>query len=75
MNPKPKPMGEDIPLSEQLDAEDRAGYEKGPAGGGIDRTAGVTNSDNWDDHEGYFRTRPGELIINRYLVNRDIGNG
>ncbi|EKX39685.1 hypothetical protein GUITHDRAFT_76197 [Guillardia theta CCMP2712] len=41
----------------------------------LDLTAGFTNADNWDDAEGYFRTRPGELIINRYLVNRDIGNG
>jgi len=72
---QPAPAGEEVPLSEQLDAEDRAGYEKAPKGSGIDRSAGVTNSDNWDDAEGYFRTRPGELIINRYRVNRDIGNG
>jgi hypothetical protein len=36
---------------------------------------GFTNADNWDDAEGYFRTRPGELMISRYLVNRDIGSG
>ena len=41
----------------------------------VDRRLGDTNADNWDDAEGYFRTRPGELIIGRYLVNRDIGNG
>ena len=42
---------------------------------GVDYKAGFTNADNWDDAEGYFRTRPGELIISRYLVNRDIGAG
>ena len=41
----------------------------------VDYEAGFTNADNWDDAEGYFRTRPGELIIGRYLVNRDIGAG
>jgi len=41
----------------------------------VDYEAGFTNADNWDDAEGYFRTRPGELIISRYLVNRDIGAG
>jgi len=41
----------------------------------LDYEAGFTNADNWDDAEGYFRTRPGELIISRYLVNRDIGSG
>ena len=33
---------------------------------------GFRNSDNWDDADGYFRTRPGELIISRYLVNRRV---
>jgi hypothetical protein len=42
---------------------------------GIDFAQGFTNADNWDDAEGYFRTRPGELIISRYRVNRDIGAG
>ncbi|KAJ1495623.1 kinase-like domain-containing protein [Baffinella frigidus] len=36
---------------------------------------GFTNSDNWDDSDGYFRTRPGELIISRYLTLWDIGSG
>ncbi len=50
---------------------DRSGLEEDR----VDRRLGDTNADNWDDSEGYFRTRPGELIIGRYLVNRDIGNG
>ena len=50
---------------------DRSGVEEDR----VDRRLGDTNADNWDDAEGYFRTRPGELIIGRYLVNRDIGNG
>ena len=41
----------------------------------VDRRLGVTNADNWDDAEGYFRTRPGEVIVNRYKVMRDIGHG
>mmetsp|Transcript_74394 Transcript_74394/g.198795 ORF Transcript_74394/g.198795 Transcript_74394/m.198795 type:complete len:597 (-) Transcript_74394:1452-3242(-) len=48
---------------------DRSGVEE------VDRRMGDTNADNWDDAEGYFRTRTGELLIGRYLVNRDIGNG
>jgi hypothetical protein len=44
-------------------------------GGGIDYAEGFTNADNWDDAEGYFLTRPGDLLISRYRVNRDIGQG
>jgi serine/threonine-protein kinase PRP4 len=60
-------------VQRQKDGEemDRSGLEEDR----VDRRLGDTNADNWDDSEGYFRTRPGELIIGRYLVNRDIGNG
>ncbi len=42
--------------------------ERDEAGGDIDRRVGVTNADNWDDAEGYFKTRPGEVILDRYQV-------
>jgi hypothetical protein len=30
---------------------------------GVDLSQGYTNADNWDDAEGYFRTRPGEVCV------------
>jgi hypothetical protein len=44
--------------------------ERDEAGGDIDRRVGVTNADNWDDAEGYFKTRPGEVILDRYQVKQ-----
>ena len=63
--------GKVAPRPAQGEEVDRSGLEEDS----VDRRLGDTNADNWDDSEGYFRTRPGELIIGRYLVNRDIGNG
>jgi serine/threonine-protein kinase PRP4 len=43
------------------------------ARGGKD--AADTLEDNWDDHEGYYKTLVGEVIAERYLVLGSIGRG
>eukprot|EP00624_Nannochloropsis_granulata_P001426 evm.model.NODE_17102_length_7555_cov_17.337128.3 len=43
------------------------------ARGGKD--AADTLEDNWDDHEGYYKTLVGEVIADRYLVLGSIGRG
>lgn len=32
-------------------------------------------TDNWDDAEGYYRVRIGEVLDNRYVVNGYTGQG
>jgi len=39
------------------------------------KDAADTLEDNWDDHEGYYKTLVGEMISDRYLVLGSIGRG
>lgn len=39
------------------------------------QTLDVRMMDNWDDHEGYYITIPGELIDDRYKVTENLGRG
>ncbi|KAJ5601518.1 hypothetical protein N7510_011052 [Penicillium lagena] len=35
----------------------------------------ISMMDNWDDHEGYYKVRLGELINGRYHVQQNLGKG
>ena len=82
--PPPKPptpppasdMFADDDATFDAEAEERAAAEAkrtGAVAGAADMTAGL--SDNWDDAEGYYRARMGEVLDGRYRVMEGSGRG
>ena len=65
------------------EAEDKAAAREargGGGGGGVVGTSGAADmtaglSDNWDDAEGYYRARMGEVLDERYRVMETSGRG
>ena len=60
------------------EAEERAAHRRDRTAevaqtGAADMTAGL--SDNWDDAEGYYRARMGEVLDGRYQVMESHGRG
>ena len=55
------------------DAPDESERAKKAAGGAVDMSKGLT--DNWDDAEGYYCARIGEVLDGRYTITAHLGKG